>query len=114
MELYDRCMTLSDVEPRESRGIDESFVTSLIFVEIKPLINDTPRWLMELKMYTYEEAVKQLQETGSISLINFKELSYEDLEELLEEIKKWCVYANGNKEKLEKKSKKKDKKKKNK
>jgi hypothetical protein len=33
-------------------------------------------------MYTYEEAVKQLQETGSISLINFKELPYEDLEEL--------------------------------
>jgi hypothetical protein len=60
-------------------------------------------------MYTYEDAVKQLQETGSISLINFKELPYEDLEELLEEIKKWCVYSNGNKDKLEKKSKKKDK-----
>ena len=62
-------------------------------------------------MYTYEEAVKQLQETGSISLMNFKELPYDDLEELLEEIKKWAVYANGNKDKLEKKSKKKDKKK---
>jgi len=46
-------------------------------------------------MYTYEEAVKQLQETGSISLMNFKELPYDDLEELLEEIKKWAVYANG-------------------
>ena len=63
-------------------------------------------------MYTYEDAVKQLQETGSIGLIDFKALPYEDLEELLEEIKKWCVYANGNKDKLEKKSKKKDKKKK--
>ena len=61
-------------------------------------------------MYSYEDAVKQLQETGSISLINFKELSYDDLEELLEEIKKWCVYANGNKDKLEKKSKKNKKK----
>jgi hypothetical protein len=61
-------------------------------------------------MYTYEDAVKQLQESGSISLMNFKELPYDDLEDLLEEIKKWCVYANGNKEKLEK-SKKKDKKK---
>jgi len=38
-------------------------------------------------MYTYEDAVKQLQETGSIGLIDFKELSYEDLDELLEEIK---------------------------
>ena len=107
-------MTFSDAETRKSRGIDESFVTSLIFVEIERLINDTPRWLRELKMYTYEEAVKQLQETGSISLMNFKELPYDDLEELLEEIKKWCVYANGNKDKLEKKSKKKDKKKKKK
>ena len=66
-------------------------------------------------MYTYEDAVKQLQETGSIGLIDFKELPYEDLDELLEEIKKWCVYANGDKKKLKKeskKSKKKDKKKK--
>jgi hypothetical protein len=39
-------------------------------------------------MYTYEEAVKQLQETGSISLMNFKELTYEDIEEQMEEIKK--------------------------
>lgn len=62
-------------------------------------------------MYTYEDAVKQLQETGQISLVNFKELPYDDLEELLDEIKKWCVYANGNKDMLEKKSKKKKKKK---
>ncbi len=61
-------------------------------------------------MYTYEDAVKQLQETGSISLMNFKELPYEDLEELLEASKKWCVYANGSKDKLDKKSKKQDKK----
>ena len=39
-------------------------------------------------MYTYEEAVKQLQESGSISLMDFKALPYDDLEELLEEIKK--------------------------
>ena len=62
-------------------------------------------------MYTYEDAVKQLQETGHISLMDFKTLSYDDLEELLDEIKKWCVYANGNTDKLEKKSKKKKKKK---
>jgi predicted house-cleaning noncanonical NTP pyrophosphatase (MazG superfamily) len=59
----------------------------------------------------YEEAVKQLQETGAISLMDFKEMSYEDLEDLLEEIKKWVLYANGNAEKLEKKKKKKKKKK---
>jgi len=55
----------------------------------------------------YEAAVKQLQETGSMSLMDFKEMSYEDLEDLLEEIKKWALYANGNADKLEKKKKKK-------
>ena len=65
-----------------------------------------------IQMKSYEEAIKQLQETGSISLMDFKELDYDDLEELLEEIKKWCVYANGKPEKLEKKSKKDKKKKK--
>jgi hypothetical protein len=89
-------------------------VTCLICLDIDTLLSETEKDLRELCMYTYEEAVKQLQETGSISLINFKELPYDELEELLEEIKKWCVYANGNKDKLEKKSKKKDKKKKKK
>lgn len=63
-------------------------------------------------MYKYEDAVKQLQETGSISLTDFKNLPMDDLEELLEEIKKWCIYANGDSKKLEKESKKKKKKKK--
>jgi hypothetical protein len=89
-------------------------VTCLISIVLAENLHDTLGYIKGVTMYTYEEAVKQLRETGSISLINFKELPYEDLEELLEEIKKWCVYANGNKEKLEKKSKKKDKKKKKK
>ncbi len=59
----------------------------------------------------YEAAVKQLQETGAINLMYFKEMSYEDLEDLLEEIKKWALYANGDVEKIEKKKKKKKKKK---
>lgn len=61
-------------------------------------------------MNSYEDAVQQLQETGTISLMDFKALPYDDLEELLEEIKKWAVYANGNADKLEKKSKKRKKK----
>jgi hypothetical protein len=89
-------------------------VTCLICIELPKAIPQTAGCLKGEHMYTYEDAVKQLQETGSIGLINFKELPYEDLEELLEEIKKWCVYANGNKDKLERKSKKKDKKKKKK
>jgi hypothetical protein len=65
-----------------------------------------------MSKYQYEDAVKQLQDSGSISLQDFKNLSYEDLNELLEEIKVWCLYANGKADKLPKESKKKKKKKK--
>lgn len=62
--------------------------------------------------YRYEDAVKQLQETGAIGLVDFKSLPHDDLVELLEEIKVWCLYASGKAEKLSKESKKKKKKKK--
>lgn len=65
-----------------------------------------------MNKYQYEDAIKQLQDSGSISLEDFKNLSYDDLNELLEEIKVWCLYANGKAEKLPKESKKKKKKKK--
>ena len=65
-----------------------------------------------MSKYQYEDAVKQLQETGTIRLVDFKSLPYEDLVELLEEIKVWCLYANGKIDKLNKESKKKKKKKK--
>ena len=61
--------------------------------------------------YKYEDAVKQLQESGAIGLQDLKSLSYEDLNELFEEIKVWCLYPNGKRGKLPKESKKKDKKK---
>jgi len=62
--------------------------------------------------YLYEDAVRQLQESGTISLNDFKNLPYEDLTELLEEIKVWCLYANGKADKLPKTKKDKKKKKK--
>jgi hypothetical protein len=65
-----------------------------------------------MSKYTYEDAVKQLQESGAIGLVDLKSLSFDDLNELFEEIKVWCLYANGKPEKLPKESKKKKKKKK--
>jgi hypothetical protein len=62
--------------------------------------------------YKYEDAVKQLQESGSIGLTDLKNLSHDDLVELFEEIKVWCLYANGKLDKLARESKKKKKKKK--
>ena len=65
-----------------------------------------------MSKYQYEDAVKQLQESGSIGLVDLKNLPHEDLVELFEEIKVWCLYANGKADKLPKESKKKKKKKK--
>jgi hypothetical protein len=62
--------------------------------------------------YKYEDAIKQLQESGSIGLTDLKSLSHDDLVELFEEIKVWCLYANGHLDKLPKESKKRKKKKK--
>jgi hypothetical protein len=65
-----------------------------------------------MNMLTYENAVTKIQATGQIELADLKELKYDDLYELVEEIKKWCVYANGNVTKMKKiKDKKKSKKK---
>ena len=63
-----------------------------------------------MSKYQYEDAVKQLQESGYIGLVDFKNLSHEDIVELFEEIKVWCLYANGKAEKLPKEKKKKKKK----
>jgi hypothetical protein len=65
-----------------------------------------------MSKYTYEDAVKQLQESGAIGLVDLKSLPHDDLNELFEEIKVWCLYANGKPEKLPKESKKKKRKKK--
>jgi hypothetical protein len=65
-----------------------------------------------MSKYTYEDAVKQLQESGAIGLVDLKSLPHDDLNELFEEIKVWCLYANGKPEKLPKESKKMKKKKK--
>ena len=65
-----------------------------------------------MSKYLYEDAVKQLQESGSISLADLKNLPHDDLAELFEEIKVWCLYANGKTDKLPKEYKKKKKKKK--
>lgn len=65
-----------------------------------------------MSKYQYEDAILQLQESGTMNLSDFKKLPHEDLVELLEEIKVWCLYANGKPEKLPNESKKKKKKKK--
>ena len=57
-------------------------------------------------MYMYENAVKQLQESGSINLMDLRALPYADLKDLLDEIQAWTLYANGDMKKFKKISKK--------
>ncbi|QWD03761.1 hypothetical protein G6723_08700 [Polynucleobacter paneuropaeus] len=56
-------------------------------------------------MKALKEALEKLRQTGSIGLEDFRNLKMKDIEQLTEEIKQWCLYGNGNPEKLGKKYK---------
>jgi len=56
-------------------------------------------------MKALQEALEKLRQTGSIGLEDFRKLKMKDVEHLTEEIKQWCLYGNGNPEKLGKKHK---------
>lgn len=45
--------------------------------------------------YSYADAIKQLQDSGHISLLDMQKLSYADADYLFEEIKRWLVYGRG-------------------
>ena len=56
-------------------------------------------------MKALKEALEKLRQTGSSGLEDFRNLKMKDIEQLTEEIKQWCLYGNGNPEKLGKKYK---------
>jgi len=56
-------------------------------------------------MKKLQEALEKLRQTGSIGLEDFRSLKMKDVEHLTEEIKQWCLYGDGNPEKLGKKHK---------
>ena len=56
-------------------------------------------------MKALKEALEKLRQTGSIGLEDFRNLKMKDIEQLTEEIKQWCLYGNGNPERLGKKYK---------
>jgi hypothetical protein len=47
-----------------------------------------------------EQALDKLKQTGSVDLIDIKRLNIKKLETFAEEIQFWCLYGNGNSEKL--------------
>jgi hypothetical protein len=50
--------------------------------------------------YNYEMAIQDLQGSGCLSLANIEQLSYLDIHDLFEEIKRWSVYGNHDPKKL--------------
>lgn len=50
--------------------------------------------------YAYTQAIEDLQDGGCLSLENVQKLSYADLNNLCEEIKRWRVYGNQDPSKL--------------
>ena len=44
--------------------------------------------------FTYDNAIEKLQSSGQISLSNFHQLSFSDMDKLCSEIKRWRVYGN--------------------
>lgn len=51
-------------------------------------------------MDALQDTFVKLRETGTVELEDFKSLKIDELEALSEEIKYWCLYGNGQPEKL--------------
>jgi hypothetical protein len=44
--------------------------------------------------FTYDNAIEKLQSFGHLSLSNFRQLSFSDMDKLCFEIRRWRVYGN--------------------
>ena len=50
-----------------------------------------------------DELIQMVQDSGTISLSDLKKLSLKDLEKVLDALRFWCVYSDGDKKKIKKK-----------
>ena len=59
-------------------------------------------------MSLYDEVLKKLRKTGMLNLMEYRELSRDEIDELGDDIRYWCTYSDGKLEKIgkEKKNKK--------
>ena len=49
-----------------------------------------------------DELIQMIQDSGAISLSDLKKLSLKDLEKVLDALRFWCVYSDGDKKKIKK------------
>lgn len=49
-----------------------------------------------------DDLIEMIKESGNISLSDLKKLSLKDLEKVLDALRFWCVYSDGDKKKFKK------------
>lgn len=49
-----------------------------------------------------DDLIEMIKESGNISLSDLKNLSLKDLEKVLDALRFWCVYSDGDKKKIKK------------
>jgi len=49
-----------------------------------------------------DDIIEIIKDSGSISLSDLKKLSLKDLEKVLDALRFWCVYSDGDKKKIKK------------
>lgn len=51
-------------------------------------------------MSLYNDILKKLRDTGILDLMEYRQLSRKEIDELGDDIRYWCTYENGNLRKL--------------
>ena len=51
-------------------------------------------------MSLYNDILKKLRKTGTLDLMEYRQLSRKEIEKMGDEIRYWCTYGNGKLDKL--------------
>ena len=52
--------------------------------------------------FSSDDLIEMIKNSGTISLSDLKKLSLKDLEKVLDALRFWCVYSDGDKKKMKK------------
>lgn len=55
-----------------------------------------------MSKFSSDDLIEMIKESGNISLSDLKKLSLKDLEKVLDALRFWCVYSDGDKKKIKK------------
>jgi hypothetical protein len=57
---------------------------------------------MIMAKFSSDDLIEMIKDSGNISLSDLKKLSLKDLEKVLDALRFWCVYSDGDKKKMKK------------